>query len=94
MTHVRRAAKRDIAEAPIVEALEAAGAWVQRQANPDLLVVCGERLYGLEVKSNTRKPDKRQTAQIAFLAEMQRRRAPVYVVRTPEDALQAVGLIR
>lgn len=94
MTVFRRAAKRDTAEKPIVEVLEAVGAWVQRQANPDLLVVYSERLYGLEVKSNTRKPDKRQKAQIEFLAEMRRRRAPVYVVRTPEEALQAIGAVR
>lgn len=94
MTVWRRAAKRDSAEWPIVEALEKAGAWVQRQVNPDLLVLYSERLYGLEVKSNNRKPDKRQKAQIEFLAEMKRRRAPVYVVRTPEEALQAVGAIR
>lgn len=92
--HTRRAARRDIAEPPIVEALEAAGAWVQRQANPDLLVVYRERLFGLEVKSSNHAPDKRQKAQAKFLAEMARLRAPVYVVRTPEEALRAIGAMR
>jgi len=92
--HTRRAARRDLAEGPIVDALEAAGAWVQRQANPDLLVVYNALLFGLEVKSNRRAPDKRQKAQIEFLAEMARRRAPVYVVRTPEEALRAIGAMR
>jgi Holliday junction resolvase len=91
---MRRAAKRDLAEGPIVEALEASGAWVQRQENPDLLVVYNALLFGLEVKSTRRKADKRQKAQIEFLAEMARRRAPVHVVYTPEDALRAIGAIR
>ncbi len=91
----RRAAKRDTAEAAIVEALEAAGAWAWRTSLPlDLIVAYHQKIMLLEVKSNRRKPDKRQKTQTELLARFQRDGFPVYVVRSVEDALQAIGAVR
>jgi hypothetical protein len=90
----RRAAKRDTSEPAIVAALEKAGAKVWRLALPlDLLVGYHGRFLLLEVKSNARKPDKRQKVQTATIAACQSGGLPVYLVRTPEDALQAVGAV-
>jgi hypothetical protein len=48
---MRRAAKRDLAEPQIVEALEKIGAKVYRQLPVDLLVFFRDRFYCLEVKT-------------------------------------------
>ena len=91
MTIWRRAAKRDTAEAGIVSALEAAGCRVWRLSQPlDLLCGYRGRFVVLECKTGTRKR-KDQPKQDATIAECQRNGLPVYVVRTPEDALQAIG---
>jgi hypothetical protein len=84
---VRTAARRDSAEAAIVEALERCGALVMRCSQPcDLLVQFRHRLFLLEVKTPKRSADKRQQAQRDFLREW-----GVPVVRTAEDALVAIG---
>ena len=94
MTLARFAKKRDATEPPIVEALEGVGAWVWRIDLPlDLLVAYRGRLLLLEVKSNTRQR-KDLARQTETIARCQRDGLPVYVVRTPEDALQAIGAIR
>lgn len=94
MTIWRRAAKRDESEAPIVDALTAAGAKVWRLSLPlDLLVGYHGRFVLLECKTGKRKR-KDQPAQDETLADCQRKGLPVYVVRTAEEALQAVGAIR
>lgn len=96
MTVWRRAAKRDANEAGIVEALEAAGAKVWRLSLPlDLLVGLHGRFVLLEVKrEGERKPRADRAAQTETIAECQRKGLPCYVVRTPEEALQAIGAIR
>lgn len=95
MTIWRRDAKRDTVEPAIVEALQRAGAKVWRLSLPlDLLVGHRGRFVLLEVKSNTRKPDKRQQVQTDTIAECQTGGLPVYLVRTPEEALRAVGAVR
>lgn len=79
----RWAARRDIAEGPIVEALRGVGAEVWQLSGaglPDLLVRFRGILAAGEVK--TGKGKLRRT-QGAF---------PVW--RTPDDALKAVGAIR
>ncbi len=94
MSLIRRAAKRDLTEPAIVAALEAAGAKVWRLSQPlDLLVGRGGRFVLLECKTGKRVR-KDQPAQDATLADCHRRGLPVYVVRTPEDALQAIGATR
>jgi hypothetical protein len=91
MSIFRRAAKRDTSEQGIVEALMAVGARVWRLSQPlDLLVGFQGRFYLLECKTGTRKR-KDQPDQDATLAECRFRNLPAYVVRTPEDALQAIG---
>jgi hypothetical protein len=94
MTVWRRAAKRDATEAAIVDALQAAGAHVWRLSLPlDLLVGLHGRFVLLECKSDKRVR-KDRAKQTATIAECQRKGLPVYVVRTPEDALQAIGAVR
>ena len=93
MTVWRKAAKRDANEALIVTALEAAGAKVWRLNQPlDLLVGANRRFYVLEVKrEGEKKPRKDRATQTETIADCQRKGLPVYVVRTPEEALQAIG---
>ncbi len=104
--YVRRAARRDAAEAPIVDALLKAGAWVHSMdAHADLLVlyplprqvVAGTWLPGvwnvLEVKTGRGKK--------LSIAQDKRQRAQKNFlelthtpkVRTPREALLAVGAI-
>jgi hypothetical protein len=84
-----RAAKRDDAEEPIVEALLKVGAYVVRLDQPcDLLVQFRNRWFTLEVKTGNRGTRKCQTAQREFL---ELTNTPV--VRTPLDALSAIGAV-
>lgn len=96
----RRDAKRDMNEAPIVEALIAAGASVTRLSDkgvPDLLVGYGGRTCLLEVKApaGERGGQKRGAAG---LTEEQRGwwatwlGDPPVIVHTPEEALRAIGV--
>lgn len=91
---MRRAAKRDLAEGPIIDALEAVGAQVYPLDYPvDLAVRFRERWWLLEVKTGRGKSlaiakDKRQEAQIEFLVTT---KTPI--VRTPHEALTAIGAI-
>lgn len=88
---MRRAAKRDTTEPGIVKALEAAGWTVIRISDtgaPDLLAIRRGVLTALECKSpgGTLTPAQ-QTAFMRWAAAG----LPVKVVRTPEEALMAVG---
>lgn len=91
---MRYAAKRDLAEGPILDALERVGAQVWPLDYPvDLLVRFHDRWHLLEVKTGRGKTlaiatDKRQAAQIEFL---QLTHTPI--VRTPQEALTAIGAL-
>jgi Holliday junction resolvase len=77
-----RAARRDVNEKPIVDALRAIGAHVTRisgEGAPDLLVRVRGRLYAFEVKSGS---GKRTAAQ-------QDSQWPV--IRSVDEALRSVG---
>lgn len=89
--------RRDSAEPAIIDALERAGFHVWQRDEPDLIVRKDSwppgMLQGLEVKTGRGKKltvavDKRQEAQRAFLAA-----TGVPVVRTPLEALKAVGVV-
>jgi hypothetical protein len=95
MSLSRYAKKRDTAEPPIVDALENAGWLVEKLDRPcDLLVWKASRgFHALEVKTGRGKNlrvirDKRQKAQTDFLILT---RTPI--VRTPDEALRALGEI-
>ena len=77
-------------EAPIVDALRKAGCVVVTLDRPcDLLVGSGGVWRCLEVK----RPDGRvRASQWAFIQDCTAHNLPAYIVRTVEDALQAVGL--
>lgn len=89
---MRRAAKVDANQDAIVSALRAAGASVQSLAPigkgcPDLLAARMGQMWLFEVKRDKAKPNELQTLwHIAW-------RAPVYVVRSPDDALRVIGAI-
>jgi hypothetical protein len=90
---MRWANRKDASEKPIVDALEKAGAMVWRIQHPaDLLVFYQKRWTVLECKTPKANGEFRkrtdQPKQDAFLAE-----TGVPKVRTPEEALMAVGAV-
>lgn len=98
---MRRAAKVDRNHGAIVAALRAAGATVQSLASvgngcPDLLVAWGQKNHLLEAKALP-VPGKVKPSE-ARLTSLEDHwhlvwNGPVYVVRTPEEALRAIGAI-
>jgi hypothetical protein len=89
MSLSRYAKKRDVSEPVIVQALRSAGARVWQLDRPfDLLVGLRGRFVVLECKTGKRKATD---AQVAELDACKAGGLPVYVVRTPEEALQAVA---
>jgi hypothetical protein len=83
---MRRAAKRDLAEPSIVEALERIGAKVYRALPVDLLVFHRGRFTCLEVKTPGLSEHKTERkAQREFIAE-----TGCPVVKTAEEALREV----
>jgi hypothetical protein len=89
---MRRAARVDNTQAPIVEALRAAGASVQSLASigrgcPDLLVGYRMKWFVIECKS---PGGKLTTDECAWI---QGQRAAVYVVNSVEGALEAIGAV-
>jgi hypothetical protein len=93
---VRRAAKVDAVQDQVVSALRAAGARVQSLAAigkgcPDILVAHGDaedaELYLMELKTGKAEPNELQKKwHIEWMA-------PVYVVRSPDEALKVIGAI-
>lgn len=87
---MRRAAKVDATQAPIVAALQRLGAEVINLSRvgagvPDLLVSLRGRLSLIEVK--TGRAGKLTPAQIDFHAAMARAGTPVTVLRSIDDAI-------
>ena len=90
MSLSRYAKKRDTSEPAIVDALRKAGAKVWKLDRPfDLLVGRAGRFIVLEVKTGKRKPTDDQQAE---LLTCQSGGLPVYLVRTVEEALTAIGI--
>jgi hypothetical protein len=90
---MRRAARVDANQDQIVAALRAAGASVQSLAQigqgcPDILVALRGAMWLMELKTGKAEPnDKQAKWHIEWCA-------PVHVVRTPDEALRAVGVLR
>jgi len=85
---MRYAAKRDDNEREIIDALRAAGAQVwqlNEQDIPDLLVDFRRQWFLLEVKGSKGNVT---SGQEHFIMQAN---APVAVVRTQDEALQAIG---
>jgi hypothetical protein len=91
---VRRASKVDANHDQIVTALQAAGATVQSLAPigrgcPDALASKGGAMWLFEFK-NPKGKDEVNEAQKKWHIAWQ---APVYVVRTPDEALRVIGAL-
>jgi Holliday junction resolvase len=89
---MRWGAHQDSTHKPLVAALRAVGVTVVRISSqeagcPDLLVGHRSRTYLLEVKGPNTPVDPKQEKW-----HRNWRGAPVHVVRTPEEALEALGL--
>jgi hypothetical protein len=88
---MRRAAKRDAAEPDIVETLAGIGCEVTKLSDtdlPDLLVAYKGRMHLMEVKTGNAKL---RPGQEEFAQRMAACGVTVKVVRTPSDALDAIG---
>ena len=83
---MRRAAKRDASEPGIVAALRAAGCSVMHLDRVDLAVGYRDRTYLLEVKTDTGPLTDSQRELLRTW------RGHYAIVRTPEDALAAIGV--
>lgn len=89
---MRRAAKRDTSEPPIINALRAVGATVYQISSPgipDLIVGFRSVTYLLEVK--TKKWSKLTPLQSEFMDTWDG--GTVAKVRTPDEALKVIGAI-
>lgn len=92
---MRRNARSDSTQPAVLKALKAVGASVKRITSPDgngcwdLLAGYRGRDFKLEVKGPT---TPLSPGQIELHASW--RGAPTFVVRTPEEALRAIGAIR
>lgn len=87
-----RAAKIDLNQPEIVEALRAVGVSVQSTANmgkgfPDLVAAKGAMTWLIEVKG---PKGKLTDDQVKFIGSW---RGCVHIVRTVDDALQLVGVV-
>lgn len=87
MSLKRYAAKRDATEGEIVDALRKAGATVLRLDVFDLLVLYRNRLFMLDAKTAKGRTTLTQEAMIA-------QGWPLTYVRTPIEALTAIGAVR
>lgn len=87
---MRRAAKVDLSQKAIVDALRAAGCSVAIIGQPlDILVGRAGKTFILELKSGEKKRKDLTPAQVEFFRDW---RGHAAVVCTPEEALRAVGL--
>jgi hypothetical protein len=91
---MRLAAKVDANQTQVVSALEAAGASVQSLAKlgrgcPDILVAFRGSNHVMEIK-NPKGKNKVSDDQTKWHISW---RAPVHIVRTPDEALRAIGAI-
>ena len=88
----RYAVRRDGNEAEVVSALEAGGVTVIKLDQPvDLLCGYRGRWHLLEVK---RPNGKVRASQWGFVQDCGYRGLPVHIVRSPVEALEAVGAVR
>lgn len=88
----RFAVKRDEAELPIVQALTGVGALVERLDLPsDLLVKFQGKLFLLEVKTPHTKAGRERARKDQGDQLVRLRLWNIPIVRTPLDALRAVG---
>ena len=89
--HTKRAAKRDDNEKEIIQALRAAGAFVQALSEIDLLVGHRGAWHLIEVKDGNKSPSRRKLTfdEMQFVLDI-KNRAPVHVVVNVEQALDVI----
>lgn len=82
----RYAAKRDLNERPIIDALTKCGCLVLQLDEIDLLVFRAGKLFVIEVKGRKGRLTARQ-------ASLRQQGWPIHVVIEPIDALRVVGFV-
>ena len=89
--HIKRAAKRDDNEREIVQALRAAGAFVQALSSIDLLVGHRGAWHLIEVKDGNKPLSRRKLTfdEMQFILDV-KNRAPIHVVENVEQALNVI----
>lgn len=96
---MRRAANVDANHRAIVEALRDVGCSVASLAGvgdgaPDLLVGIRKETFLLEVKDGTKKPSAQRLRESQAMWHAEWKGRPVIVVRSVDEALRAVGVVR
>lgn len=92
---MRRAARRDANERPLVDLAESLGWWMVKLDQPCDWIGCRRGVwFPIELKSPEREghADEFTAAQVVFHGDARARRAPVLVWRTAEDVMQASGV--
>jgi Holliday junction resolvase len=87
---MRLRSRRDANEKAIVEALEAVGFTIARlnePGAPDLLATRGGRLWLIEIKDGSKSPSRQKLTPKQILWHARWREAPLYTVRSIEEAL-------
>lgn len=90
------AARRDLNERPIIDALKAAGCTVQQlsiKGCPDLLVGCRDFDTGLRVNYLMEVKGEKGKLTPDELAWIEAWNGQVHIVRSPEQALKIIGRI-
>jgi len=88
----RHAKRRDDNERDVIDALHKAGFYVEQTDNFDLLVAAKGQWFRFEVKDGKKPPSKCQlTENEQNLLDKINNRAPVYIVKSAEEALKVIG---
>lgn len=91
---MRRAAKVDISQAPIVAALRAIGDRVYIIGRPvDLLVRSGSVYWSAEVKTPGKNAKREMPIQVEHRKDAQRFNAPHYILMSIEDAIRVHNVL-
>ena len=90
---IPRAGRADSNQKEIVKALRGAGCFVHMFGKLDALVAHNGLWYVLEFKPGDKPPSQQKLTrdEIVFILEV-KNRAPIYLVRSVEEAFSVVGL--
>ena len=93
-TTLRKRTARDANEPAIIEAIKQIGGLVQpitAKGCPDLLVLYRRRLMLFEIKDGSKIPSKRRLTDDQKRFHEEWSEAPIFVIETIQDAMQAMS---